>query len=164
MACIMMKFVVIEYTLCCSIQMHKNMDTPEHGQFCLKITLLSPLSALQALSLQNLGKTPPPYPQPPKSPYPPPRKAPDDSRGRRSGLAPAKKLLFDDDDEGNKENLPPPSTRPPLQKEEEEEEEEDLQLNLPRLLKTLGQDIDQLQENILRDLNFFRKRLGIPLS
>ena len=48
--------------------------------------------------------------------------------------------------------------------EEEEEEEEDLQLNLPHLLKTLGQDIDQLQENILRDLNCFRRRLGIPLS
>ena len=160
----MMKSVVIEYTLCYSIQMHKNMDTPAHGQYCLKIKLLLPPSALQALSLQNSGKTPPPFPQPPKSPYPPTRKAPDDSRGRRSGLVPGRKLLFDDDDDGNKENVPPPSIRPPPPKDEEEEEEEDLQLNLPHLLKTLGQDIDQLQENILRDLNSFRKRLGIPLS
>nr|AYA94038.1 MAG: E4 protein [Human papillomavirus] len=163
MACIMMKSVVIEYTLCCSIQMHKNMDKPEHGQCCLKTKLLLPPSALQALSLQNPGKTPPPFPQPPKSPYPPPRKAPDDSRGRRLGLVPGRKLLFDEDEDENKENLPPSSTRPPPQKDEEEEEE-DLQLDLPHLLKTLGQDINQLQENILRDLNYFRKRLGIPQS
>nr|AYD41518.1 MAG: E4 protein [Human papillomavirus] len=163
MACIMMKLVVIEYTLHCLIQMHKNMDTPGNGQYCLNNKLLLLLSALQALTLQTPGR-PPTFPQPPKSPYPP-RKAPEDSKGRRSGLAPGRKLLFDDDEEGNKENLPPRSTPPPQQKEadeeELEEEEEELAADLRRLLVKLGHDIDQYQERICRDLDGLRKKLGI---
>nr|AYA94302.1 MAG: E4 protein [Human papillomavirus] len=124
--------------------------------------LLLPPSALQGLTLQPPTRTPPTFPQPPKSPYPPPRKAPDDSKGRRSGQVPGRKLLFEDDVDDNKENLPPTSSRPPLQKEEDEEEEETNINSLPQLLKKLGQDIDQFQENIFHDLSALKRRLGIP--
>ncbi|ATQ38599.1 E4 [Gammapapillomavirus 24] len=156
----MRKLVVTEFTLHYLIQMLKGMDTTDSGLCILKIKLLLPPPALQSLPPLTPGRLPPTFPQPPKTPYPP-RKAQDDSKGRRSGLAQGRRLHFDEDDE-NKENLPPKENQPPLQKEEDEEEEE---LNdLECLLRKWGRDIDQFQEGIYHDLNNFRKRLGIRQS
>ncbi|ATQ38585.1 E4 [Gammapapillomavirus 24] len=128
--------------------------------------LLSPLSpALQSLHLQFPGKpSAPPFPSPPKTPYPP-RRAPDDSKNRRSGQAPRKHLQEDDDDDNNKENIAPKVPHPPLQKEEDlEDEEEDQFCHLSQLLKKLAQEIDLFQEQVSRDLGDLRKRLGIHQS
>nr|AYA94079.1 MAG: E4 protein [Human papillomavirus] len=127
--------------------------------------LLSPLSpALQGLPLPLPGRTPtPPFPTAPKSPYPT-RKAPEESRGRRSGPVPGRKhLQFDEDDE-NKENLPP--KEPPQQKEEdlEEGEEEQQRSDLSRLLRKLALDIDLYQEQVYRDLLDLKQKLGIHQS
>nr|AYA94436.1 MAG: E4 protein [Human papillomavirus] len=127
--------------------------------------LLSPLSpALQSLPLHFPGKaTAPPFPTPPKTPYPP-RRAPDDSKSRRSALVPRRHLQEDDDDE-NKENEAPKLLHPPLQREEEPEDEEEEQLcDLSRLLKKLAADIDRFQDQVSHDLGALRKKLGIHQS
>nr|AEX31120.1 E4 protein [Human papillomavirus] len=160
MACITLRLVVTKFTLHYLIQMIKGLEAPETGVCILKIKLLSPLLALQIPTLLTPGRTPPPpFPVPPKTPYPP-RKAQEESKGRRSVLAPRKHLHFDEDEE--KENQPPKDEQPPQQKEEEEEEEEEELNELLRLLRQWGRDIDQFQHRICRDLQDFRRRLGIP--
>ncbi|AIM47232.1 E4 [Human papillomavirus 197] len=158
MACIIMKLVVTEFTLHCLMQMHKTMDTPGCGVCILNMKLFPP-SAPPSNPLLTPGR-PPVFPLPPKSPYPP-RKAPDDSKNRRSGQAPGRRLQFDEDDD-NKENLPPKENQPPPAKDDEEEEEE--LIDLVSLLKQLGHDIDLLQHRIYRDLSYLKKRLGIHQS
>ncbi|ATQ38571.1 E4 [Gammapapillomavirus 24] len=156
----MRRLVVTEFTLHCLIQMLTSMDTADFGLCILKLKLLLPPPALQSLPPLTPGRLPPTFPQPPKTPYPP-RKVQEDSKSRRSGLAPGRRLQFDEDDE-NKENQPPKENLPPLQKEEEEEEEE--LTDLECLLRKWGRDIDQFQEAIYHDLSNFRKRLGIRQS
>ncbi|AHN16189.1 E4 protein [Human papillomavirus 178] len=166
MACIMLKLVVTKYTLHYLMQMIKGLEAPEYGVCILKIKLFPPLAALQVPSPLTPGRTTPPFPVPPKTPYPN-RKAQDDSKNRRSALVPVpgrKHLQFDDDE---KENLPPKDNLPPQQREEEEEleEEEEEELNeLSRLLTKWGRDIDRFQQRICQDLHDFRKKLGIPQS
>nr|AYA94309.1 MAG: E4 protein [Human papillomavirus] len=157
MACIIMKLVVTEFTLHCLMQMHKSMDTPDIG-VCILNMKLFPSSAPPSNPLLSPGR-PPLFPLPPKTPYPP-KKAPDDSKGRRSGQAQGRRLHFDGDDD-NKENQPP-KENPPLVNDDEEEEEQ--LIDLVSLLKQLGQDIDQLQERIYRDLSDLKKKLGIHQS
>nr|AYA94596.1 MAG: E4 protein [Human papillomavirus] len=159
MAYTIMKLVVIECTLQYLIQMHKNMDKQECGQCILNVKLLSPPSALPSSPLRTPGRHPPVFPLPPKTPYPP-KKAPDDSRGRRSDQAQGKRLQFDEDDE-NKENLPPTENQPPRVKDDEEEEEEEELDDLVSLLKKLGRDITVLQGVIELDLNNLKRKLGI---
>ncbi|ATQ38659.1 E4 [Gammapapillomavirus 9] len=97
--------------------------------------------------------------QPPGTPRPPRPTDEERNKHRRKVLGLPHDHLDDDDDE-EKENKPPI-------KEEEEEEEEDVRREdsaVYLLLTKWDKAIDQLIQQICRDLKLFKQKLGIPTS
>nr|AYA93392.1 MAG: E4 protein [Human papillomavirus] len=93
---------------------------------------------------------------PPGTPFPT-RKLPDERKLKREELArpPRRHLQFDEDDEDpNKENVPPP-----------ERNDDDWKKTLVQhLLNKWEAELTWYQEEVLKDLNGLRQKLGIHLS
>ncbi|AWK28206.1 E1/E4 protein [Human papillomavirus type 220] len=100
--------------------------------------------------------TPPPHPRsqaagPPSTPRPQRKTIPLDEYKSRRSLQP-RALRLDDDEGGNKEN------QAPYQKEEDQGLLDEV---LHQLLKTWEEDIEQLREQVSRELDGCKKKLGI---
>ncbi|ADQ85963.1 E4, partial [Human papillomavirus 132] len=118
----------------------------------IKVKLFLPLCLASQGPFQSLRQR---VPSPPRTPHPlrkslerdgeRPRRTPTPSR------PPRPTLNFDDDEETNKENQPP----------DYEEEQLGAAATLHQLLKKWGQELDQFQNTVCRDLDDFKKRLGI---
>ena len=115
---------------------------------------LPPLLVHQNRSPPDLFKGHQKFPPPPGTPHPL-RKAPDDKKLKREGLAQPptsrRQLNYDEDDdeEENKENHDP-------------KEEERRKTILEYLLNKWAEDIVLYQEQVLRDLADLKLRLQIP--
>ncbi|ACT76416.1 putative E4 protein [Human papillomavirus 116] len=95
-----------------------------------------------------------------RGPPDPPRRPTDEERHkhRRRALGlPKNHLRSDDEGDENKEN------KPPANEDELEEEAETKQTAVESLLRKLEVAIDQLHDQVYRDLNDFKRRLGIRI-
>ncbi|AEM24681.1 hypothetical protein [human papillomavirus 147] len=160
MACIMMRYVVTEYILCCLNQMQANMERQENGLCILEKQLLSPLPAQQG-GQQTPPKPSTNLPPPPGTPRPN-RRVLDDLHKRSVGplhppLLTRRPLVFEIGDE-DKEN------DNHQQKEEEQIPQSPLADWLSQLLHKWEQDVDYLLQRVLDDLNDFRLKHGIRTS
>nr|AVN89949.1 E4 protein [Human papillomavirus]AYA93803.1 MAG: E4 protein [Human papillomavirus] len=137
--------------------MPKDMVQQDSGQcyIKMKLFLILPLLALHKPRSPDFlkgrhGDTS----APPGTPFPL-RKVPDDKKAKRDELAqPPRRHQFEpDDDENNKENLPP------------ERNDDDCKKSLVQsLLDKWAEDIIWYQQEVLRDLNDLKLKLGIPPS
>ncbi|AEM24660.1 hypothetical protein [Human papillomavirus 144] len=147
MACIMRNQMETECIFNCLTRMHKHMDSQDNGLLIIKIPLFLPL----LLALQG---QPPAHPRPasvgPPTPRPSRKFHPEDFKPRRL-LVP--RALLADDEENNKENLP--------FHQKEEEEAGLLDKALSQLLERWEEDIERLREQVSRELDDYKKKLGI---
>nr|AYA93934.1 MAG: E4 protein [Human papillomavirus] len=124
----------------------------------MKLFLLLPLlAALKGRSPTLLKDHLRDLSAPPGTPFPH-RKAQDDRKGRREDLTPPSRrhLRYDDDEEEtNKENEPPHYPYGPKDEERRRQIWE-------YLLRKWADDINWYQEQVLKDLNDLKLKLGIP--
>nr|AYA93652.1 MAG: E4 protein [Human papillomavirus] len=139
--------------------MPRLMVPQENGQCILTMNtyLLFLLAPLKTRS-PDLFKGPPrDLSAPPGTPFPN-RKPQDERRQKREDLAqpPQRHLRYDDDDDEhhNKENVPPPDRN-----------DDDWKKTLVQhLLDKWAAELTWYQEEVFRDLNALRQKLGIPSS
>nr|AYA93888.1 MAG: E4 protein [Human papillomavirus] len=164
MGYILMNKMETEHTFYCLRKMLHDMVIPMNGLLMLKMNncpfhLTARLGGLRVTSPQRPPLTAT-LRQPPDTPRP--RRPTDEERNkhRRKVLGLPSGLHPDEDDEEEKEN------RAPVKEEEEEEVEvkAEQSSSVHQLLTKLGEAIDQLTEQVYRDLKYFKQRLGIPTS
>nr|AYA93855.1 MAG: E4 protein [Human papillomavirus] len=155
MDCIILRLMEVKVIFYCSLRMPKDLVKLIPGLCTIKmkqfIFLLPAL--LGGLVLTPRSAPTPNLRTPPGTPHPH-RRLTDEQRNkvRRAVLGLPKGTQRSDDEDEEKEN------QQQVQKEEEYSLVEDL---VAQLLKTWGQAIDQLQEQISQDLRGFKQRLGI---
>ncbi|ATQ38480.1 E4 [Gammapapillomavirus 22] len=137
--------------------MLKHMVPQENGQCILKtkLFLLFLLASLKAPSPDLFKGLQRDTLAPPRTP--PVRKPQDDRRAKREELAqpPRRHLRYDDDDEdpnSNKENIPPYDPNA----------DDWRKTLLQHLLQKWEAELNWYQEEVLRDLQGLRQKLGIP--
>ncbi|ABR20506.1 E4 protein [Human papillomavirus 88] len=160
MGCTMMRKIpmkgYISFYLSLSL---KNMAVVDNGLCIIKILLFLPLPPALLGGPHPSPPKPISTPQPPATPRPLPRREVQgsDYKRRSAQPPPRRPTIFDlQEEDEEKEN------EPPEQREEEQPPTETLSENLSRLLRRWDQDIEHLKDLVSRDLDDFKRTLGIP--
>nr|AYA94183.1 MAG: E4 protein [Human papillomavirus] len=138
-------------------KMLPDLEVVENGLLMLKMNKFPflPTAALGGLRLERPGLPPIPTLTANREPQPTLRRPTEEERNRirRRNLGLPRNHLLSDDDEENKENKVPPN--------DEEGERKQACSAVALLLERLEAAIDLYHEEVSRDLDDFKKRLGI---